>query len=192
MEGIDPGYILHIKLEFVTNPAIWRTLRVPKTISLHALHLILQKVFSWPELEEEVGEMSWLNEYDYAFRLDDHQGTPEPKEVLIQDGGPPEHRNSKARTLAQIWGGNGRIWRQAPAQVTYQYGGWSHDIQFHGDSDQDIESFNAVSHRIGQHALVLAGGGHPVVEDCDEDGWKQYKVRDRISVCANSCACMLT
>jgi hypothetical protein len=41
-----PGYQLRIDLDY-SSPAIWRTIRVPGTLSLHSLHAILQICFGW-------------------------------------------------------------------------------------------------------------------------------------------------
>ena len=173
---IDPGYLIRVTLSDVDDPPIQRVLRVPKTISLHQLHAILQIAFGW------------ASTHMYEFRLYDDEDSEWPKEQLVEDHieanamsmDPRDvSKSSKTRKLSQIWGGS-RLWREQPAKIIYEYDmgdGWEHEIEFLGSSDWFEDGLDAG--RPGQEVVCLEGEGHPAAEDCGGPyGWEGYKVSD--------------
>lgn len=121
----------------------------------------------------------------YQFMLYHNAHSDEAEETLVKDAKDmnamfeeDEYASAQTRKLQDIWGGVlgyrgiGKLWRQAPARVVYEYDlgdGWEHEIEFEGEVENDLK------------AVTLEGAGHPAVEDCGgPHGWERYKV----SICS--------
>ncbi|WPB07411.1 uncharacterized protein RHO25_012072 [Cercospora beticola] len=181
----EPAYLLHVKLRYIDDPPVERTLRVPTTITFHQLHGILQYAFGWADCH--LYSFSLFGKRDPNERFT--PGYYRPKEFLYEDPeemndmrveGEPMCKSSKTRRLNQVFGGS-RIWPEPPATIEYEYDmedGWEHDITFLGTTDDEEFSDMQTVHpdRPGQEVVCLEAKGHPVAEDCGGVyGWERLK-----------------
>jgi len=131
--AVDIVYQIKVTLRG-TRPPIWRRLHVPKSVTLHRLHGILQ-----------VG-MGWTDSHLHQFRVGDTcYGTPDPeldfevvdeKKVRLED-----------------------VLRRPKARMVYEYDfgdGWEHDVVL--ESAVPAMPKRRLSARIGGQASVSSGG----------------------------------
>ena len=105
MTGEKIVYQLKVTLRG-TRPPIWRRFQVPRDVTLHRLHRILQVV------------IGWTDSHLHQFRAGDtYYGTPDPEFSV-------EVRNEKKVLL-------GEVLRRPKARMVYEYDfgdGWEHEV----------------------------------------------------------------
>jgi len=106
--GQETVYRLRVAL-LETTPPIWRRFVVPSGVTLHRLHLILQKV------------MGWTNSHLYSFKIGpDEYAMPDPDNELYE----LPFKNSKRVKLSQLLKKKGQIF-----QYVYDFGdNWTHQL----------------------------------------------------------------
>jgi len=104
----DSVYQLRVAL-LETNPLIWRRFVVPSSVTLHRLHLILQRV------------MGWTNSHLYSFKIGaDEYAMPDPDNELYE----LPFKNSKRVKLSQLLKKKGQTF-----QYVYDFGdNWTHQL----------------------------------------------------------------
>ncbi len=92
-----------------TDPPVWRRFVIPSGITLHRLHLILQRV------------MGWTNSHLYSFKIGaDEYAMPDPDNELYE----LPFKNSKRVKLSQLLKKKGQTF-----QYVYDFGdSWTHEL----------------------------------------------------------------
>lgn len=166
----EPGWLLKIDLEYPSIEAprenISRTIRVPTNITFHHLNGILEIVLGFKSHQGYVFSL-WDISYENLFakgRRAKETLVENIEERDIHDWG--EHDDeygsnwskAKARTLAQVFGGKGRIWKDLPYKIEYEMevgDTWEYVIEFLGTTEETL------SRRPGQEAFCIEGIGYP-------------------------------
>ena len=133
----NPVYQLRVVLRH-TDPPVWRRFTVPSDITLHRLHLVLQKV------------MGWKNAHLYRFSI----GSQEYGELYHDnENSGLDHKDSKRAKLKSLVAKQGSIFL-----YEYDFGdGWLHEVTLEAvlEPKPDLD-----------HPACLAGERACPPEDC--------------------------
>ncbi|KAK3620403.1 hypothetical protein LTR56_023426 [Elasticomyces elasticus] len=177
----EDALLFRVELRTLSQPSIWRELRVPANTTFDKFHKILQIAFDW------------RNECSYKFEVQAKQKFDESGDYLGEalitisnSGYIAEARDlgnvglllTSSAKMTRVFANDDVDLTGVDCDYEYDFGnGWEHDIQFlgHAIPDHDAEVLkNGVA--LGQANFCIDGEGHSIAEDCGgECEWERTK-----------------
>lgn len=140
---------LHIQLEQLSDPAVWRCVTVPSEFTFYQLHNIIQAAFGW--------------EYNHPFEF---QATTPDGKLCIGDPSDRAESNAEVKSAEEVQLGD--LFKTAGYSMVYVYdfeSNWVHRIML-----------EKIGPKLGTTADCLAGEGVCPPEDCGGvEGYQHLK-----------------